>query len=234
MIDFKGVRRTLGALLCLAFVCLAACGGGGASAPADIKVPDFSLPRTVGFTEQGSNARANVWTLDQTDAAGVNKGPGTFTLQFDVKSTGYYAQNPGSHWAVITRADNHRNAADGNQGIWGAGLACGRLFYGPDPRCLLESWYADKPDDHWLYDKTLGPVLTDSVAYSVTVESRVNDDGTRALRYAIADVYDSGFIVDANNDYDPAMTGLAVGYVFDTAGATWRLDFSNVRYRWSR
>ena len=87
----------------------------------------------------------NGLTISRTTFAALFQALGAFvtgntlTFQYDVRSTAYYALNPTSHWGVVTRADNHRNSADGNQGIWGAGMACGKLFLGPDPRCLLES-----------------------------------------------------------------------------------------------
>ena len=231
MIDFKGVRRTLRALLCLAFVCLVACGGGGGgpAAPAPeaawTTIPDFTL----------SMYGEGKVTITSTEAGGHNVGDGVFELQCTVTSRGYWPM--WTHLAVITRADTELPGS-----LWGAGLAIGKTgdvgaFSIVDPRAVIETWALGAGPlggmgnrDSILYQDSLGPILVDDMPYPFAVQNIVKG-GQRFIHYTMAG-YDSGTHADANTLYDTTETGVILADASRLPGS-WALEFTSCRHRWS-
>jgi len=150
----------------------------------------------------------------------------TFKFEGEVTFKDWFSKPNSGHIAIITRCD-----AEVTSKIWGAGLAMGRIGDAtPDgkPRAMIESWSGVNPNDHWIYPETSSFELVDNVPIKLVVYTVFDKSGKRYCHYLISqngNEYDSGLILDFNNDYDPTKNGFAIAYDKCDGGS---IEFKNM------
>lgn len=200
---------------------LVGCGGGGTETPKAriLAVPDVVLtaidPRLV--------------IADLPYGLHVDQ-----VISFTLLSEDYFKQNPVGHFGIVTRADLSQWATR----VLGHGLAIGNLA-GADggsqvvPGAQIESWCNGSNPADYLLAASASPQLRDGVSYEVAIYTHASP-GRQTVRYTLAQggaqIYDSGLVDDPNRGFDPAMNGVGIGHVFDSADAgLWLIRLSNIR-----
>ena len=155
-------------------------------------------------------------------------------ISFTLVSEDYFKQNPVGHFSVVTRSDLARLPTK----VLGQGFAVGNLTGAIDgtkvnPGSQIETWCDLPGRDHYLLDSPPSPVWQDGIRYDVRIETHVSL-GQQTVRYTLSvggnQIYDSGVMDDPNRGFDPAMNGIAIGHVFDSADAgLWLIRLSNIR-----
>lgn len=155
-------------------------------------------------------------------------------ISFTLVSEDYFKQNPVGHFAIVTRSDLARLPTK----VLGQGFAVGNLTGAIDgtkvnPGSQIETWCDLPGRDHYLLDSPPSPVWQDGIRYDVRIETHVSL-GQQTVRYTLSvggnQIYDSGVMDDPNRGFDPAMNGIAIGHVFDSADAgLWLIRLSNIR-----
>jgi hypothetical protein len=216
MIDFKGVRRTLRALLCLEFVCLTACSGGGGGGGA---------PETPWTPLADMEFRSGTPAVKLTTVGEGN----TFELQCTVSSRGYFTQS--AHLAIVAQQDLSLPGLQGN------GLAIGRTgdlgYLNIDkPRFSIETWgpsaglFWGHKRDGYLPPEKLSPELAEDTPYPFTLTI-----AKYSIRYTAAN-YDSGPWDNKNNAFDFNAKGLVFANAFGLPDGV-SVSLKSCRYRWS-
>ena len=201
------------------------------------------------------------YQLTSTTTNNFNIGPGRCTFEFTFKSDSYFVQNPGGHFAVVTRCNNSALASGYVQG---QGIVIGNVSEAPTPTNLppnvpfapnpahpstqIESFWAGvavAPNGTLYYANTLlpntngaNPVLLDGVEYKFTVISEISESGKSYTGYNIMQgttvIYNQPLVYDYNIWYDPTKSGIVIAHVFENPGASaWSVTVGNKVITWS-
>lgn len=181
-----------------------------------------------------------------SNAGGWNLGAGRLTLSFDFFSTNYFAQNPGGHFAIVTRCPTSLLATD----IRGQGMILGNVSGALNgssvvPTAQIETFFSNlaAPGNRLLPDTGTYDPLVDNTTYRILLSTSIRSDGTQWIRYqlykfdsgetAYDPIRDTGDILDNNPFIDLTQTGFAFLHVFENALASpWSVNITNVKTLW--
>lgn len=157
------------------------------------------------------------------------------TVQFTLRSDGYFSQNPDGHIPLVTRQD----MALMGKAIRGQGMLFGNVSGAPDgnplhPSVQVETWFnGTAPGQYLLAGGGMPPVLADGVDYYVTLRTHVgtnrSDQFIQIQVSADGVAWDSGEIHDPNTIFDATKNGIWIGHVFqNTSAAPWTVKVSGI------
>lgn len=213
-------------------------GSGGLGGAVSQLHPDATFSNGVPATDRVAYA--------SSDAGGWNLGAGRFTLSFDFFSTDYFAQNPGGHFAIVTRCPTNLLATD----IRGQGMILGNVSGAVNgssvaPTAQIETFFSNlaAPGNRLLPNTGTYDPLVDGVTYRILLSSSLRSDGTQWIRYQIYQfdsgetaydpIRDTGDILDYNPFIDLTQTGFAFLHVFENGLASpWSVNITNVKTLW--
>jgi len=202
------------------------------------------------FVLNNSTPRVTMAATGAYPTGGFNVGTGIMETWFDLVSSGYFANNPNGHMAVVTRADTSvmTTAVYGQGMIFGnvnGNTSGGATHY---PTTQIESWFNGFATGNYLpptSDGYTSKPLVDGVTYRACITSTVAPNSKYYIRYRLwrlTTTYglttyelerDTGDVYDPTNYISRETSGLYAGHVFANGSApAWSLTFSNVSIVW--